>query len=287
MAMKLAQRIAIGYYRTKFKTLALVSPRKAAEAAFKLFCTPYSGKPKRETPAIFHKAKKISFQLDDIITVRGFQWKPEHTNGKKILIVHGFDSCSYKYEKYVTALLSDGFEVLAFDAPGHGISDGKTINVLIYRNTLLKINEQFGPLYGIMAHSLGGLSTSLAVEQMNHIKKLILIAPVTETTTAMVTFAKFVGLNNALIKEMEQVIVDYGKKPISYYSASRAIQNINVPTLWLHDEDDKICPITDVIPIQKLALPHVQFYITKALGHNKIYRNPTTMKQIISFFNNN
>jgi alpha-beta hydrolase superfamily lysophospholipase len=65
-----------------------------------LFCTPYSGKPKRKAPAIFHNAQKLSIQLDNL-TIRGWQWQPEKQNGKNILIIHGFDSCSYKFDKYI------------------------------------------------------------------------------------------------------------------------------------------------------------------------------------------
>ena len=38
--MKLAQRLAIGYIRTKFKLLSSISKKKAAAQAFELFCTP-------------------------------------------------------------------------------------------------------------------------------------------------------------------------------------------------------------------------------------------------------
>jgi len=281
--MKLAQRIAIGYYKTKFKTLALLSPRKAAEAAFVLFCTPYSGKPKREVPAAFHKATPVHFILDQQ-TVRGWKWQSQHPNGKKVLIAHGFDSCSYKFDKYVPALLHEGFEVLAFDAPGHGTSDGKLLNVLIYRNMLWEVNKQFGPLYSIMAHSIGGLAAALAAEQLPGLSKLVLIAPATETSSAVTDFAKLVGLSPEVKKELEEVIIHLGQLPISYYSVSRVIPNISTPTLWLHDEDDRICPYSDVKPVQEANPPHTRFSITKGLGHNKIYRDAKVMKEIISFF---
>lgn len=281
--MKLAQRIALGYYKTKFRTLALLSPRKAAEAAFILFCTPYSGKPKREIPAIFHKATPAHFTLDEL-TIRGWKWQSQHTNGKKVLIVHGFDSCSYKFDKYVTALLHEGFEVLAFDAPGHGTSDGKRLNVLIYRNMLWEINNRFGPLYGIMAHSIGGLAAAVAAEQLPGLSKLVLIAPATETSSAVTGFAKLVGLTPELKKELEQVIIRLGKLPVSYYSISRALPNITTPILWLHDEDDKICSFSDVKPVRDTNPSNTRFLITKGLGHNKIYRDDKVRKEIISFF---
>ncbi len=56
--MNLAQRIVLAYYRNKIKTIAVVSPRKAAQVAFKIFCTPYTGRKKYIIPEIFETAEK-------------------------------------------------------------------------------------------------------------------------------------------------------------------------------------------------------------------------------------
>jgi len=72
---------------------------------------------------------------------------------------------------------------------------------------------------------------------------------------------------------------------LSYFSVARSVQEHSIPTLWLHDEDDWICPYEDILPIKKIAPPHVQFYITKGLGHSKIYRDTKVNKQIIDFIN--
>jgi predicted alpha/beta-fold hydrolase len=175
--MKFRQRIALGYYRTRIKTIGLVSPHRAALLAFDLFSNPFKSNAKRNVPAIFHKAIPLTIQLNQF-SIHGFQWKSNQPDAKKILIAHGFGSYAYKFESYVVALLKQGFEVLAFDAPGHGSSEGKRINALLYRDMILVINKQFGPLYGIIAHSLGGLAASLAMEQIKKDTpaKLILIA---------------------------------------------------------------------------------------------------------------
>ncbi len=282
MKMKLAQRIAIGYYKTKIKTIALVSKRKAAEKVFELFCTPYSGKPKREAPAIFHHAEKIIFNLEGT-TIRGWRWQSQHPNGKKFLIVHGFDSYSYRFEKYIQPLNRAGFEVLAFDAPGHGISDGKTINVLVYKQTILAIEKQFGNLFAIMAHSLGAMAAALATEEIATLQKLVLIAPATETRRAIDNFFTFFPIGDDIKEEMEKLIVELRGYPISYYSVSRSIKNIHIPVLWLHDEDDWICTYEDVKPVQQFNLPNVAFFITKGLGHSRIYRDSKVSKKIIEF----
>ncbi len=282
--MKLKQRFVIGYYSAKLKTLAAVSPRKAAESAFKLFCTPYSGKLKLKAPAIFHKAQKINFELNGI-KVHGFYWPANPSTGKTILICHGFDSSSYRFDKYVQLLLNIGFHVLAFDAPGHGISDGKTIHSLLYRDTILKIENLYGPVYGVLSHSLGALAASFAMEQWNDAaKKIVLIAPATEASTAIDNFFKFITVNDKTRQAFEDIINETGGNPVSWFSVTRAVQTFSSSVLWIHDEDDLVCPFADTKTIREKKLPHIQFLITKGLGHSKIYRDKKVQKAVVDFF---
>ena len=284
--MKLTKKIALRYYKLKFRLLGLFAPKKAARSAFKLFCTPFSGKPERAMPLIFEKAARISIEIEGNLTLRGWRWEPENevSINKKILILHGFDSYSYRFEKYIRPLRKEGFEVMAFDAPGHGISDGKTINSLQYKNAILRIEKSFGTFYGIMAHSVGGLAASLASEHLPNLKKLVLIAPAVEITRPIDSFSKMVSLPEKVKERMYKLIIKIGKLPVSYFDTRRAIEQVTVPTLWLHDEEDAICPYKDVLPVKELGLPHVTFHITKGLGHSNIYRDPETVKTIVSFF---
>jgi esterase/lipase len=287
MKMKLAQRLLIGYYKTKLKTIALVSPRKAAEAAFDLFCTPYFGKPAKKAPPVFHKAENLSFEMDGL-TLRGFRWQPEHPNGKKILIVHGFSSYSYKFEKYILPLKKEGFEVILFDAPGHGTSDGKLINAFVYKNALLQIDKLYGPVYGIMGHSLGGLAATLAFEELSgqEKRKLVLIAPATETERAISNFFTLVPVDDKTKQAFIELVTELAGSPVSYYSVSRVVKALKAPVLWVHDRHDNICTFEDVKPLLALDLPHVKFIITEQLGHSKVYKDNKVCSEIVHFFGN-
>ena len=283
--MKLIQRIVLSYYSNKFKLISIASPRKAAESAFQLFCTPYSKKETLPEPATFAIADKMTIEIDGI-KVKGFHWKPEHSNGHKILICHGFDSRTYNFEKYVTALLEKKFEVLAFDAPAHGLSEGKTINVAVYRDLILKIDDCLGPINGIISHSFGGLAVALATEQLpnNLNKRLVYIAPATETTTAIKNFFSFVKVSDSIKYEFEKYIKEISGSPASWFSVARVVQELHSPTLWIHDKKDTITPYKDMEHLVVMQLPHVRFDITEGLGHSQIYRNPDIIKRVISFF---
>src|SRR3954469_3236552 len=270
--MKLIQRIGLKYFRIKFKVLEFVSVSKAAKEAFQLFCTPYSKRRTYEVPDAFTNANKLFFDFYDH-TICGFNWKPEKSNGCKLLICHGFDSNSYRFERYIKPLLQDGFEVFAFDAPAHGVSSGKTITALLYRDMILQANEKFGPFAIIMAHSFGGIASALAIEslELTNLKKLVLIAPATETTRSLDDFCKYLDISSRLKKEMEKMIVEIEGRPASWYSVARIIRSATIPTLWLHDKSDTITPYEDMEDLTKSNLPHVKFLITDGLGHS-LYR---------------
>lgn len=281
--MKLIQTIFLSYYILKFKILERISLPQAAKSAFQLFCTPYSSRKTYEAPKVFTEAEKLvfSFQEHDI---HGFSWKPKVPNGYKILICHGFDSLSYRFERYIEPLLNQGFELYAFDAPGHGLSTGKTINAILYRDMILEVAARYGPFDGIISHSFGGIAATMAIEEMkeNLPKRLILIAPATETTRSITDFCRHLKIGSRLRQEMEKLIVQIGGQPASWYSVARLIQLISTPTLWLHDKNDRITPYEDMKDLTELDLPHVEFVITEGLGHS-LYRHDVVANKIIGF----
>lgn len=283
--MKLAQRLAITYYRTKIQTIGLVSPKKAAAMAYELFCTPRKSRKKLKEPPLFHKSEKLSLVVDGI-TLKGFRFSPQQPNGKKILILHGFSSYSYKFEKYVSLFKKQGFEVIAFDAPAHGLSGGKLINALIYKYAILKIEAQFGPFYGFMGHSLGGLAGSLAFQELKHQedRRLVLIAPAINTQRAIDHFFSIIITDEKIKMAFEQLIKEITHLPIEEIAVSHAIKHIQSPILWVHDKEDTICLFDDLVPIMEAKPAHIQFLITEGLGHSRVYKEASVSNTIDHFF---
>lgn len=282
MDLKLTQRIILKYYRAKFKLLEKLSPQKAAQSLLQLFFTPYVTHANAERPPVFHKAEKISFQFNGY-SIHGSRWVNKN-NTRTVLVCHGMNSCSYRFDKFIQRLLQHNLNVLAFDAQAHGKSEGKILNAVIYSEIILEIENLFGPVDAILSHSLAGMATCFAMEQTkNTHKKIVLIAPATETISAVDNFFKLLHLSQPLRNVFEETIIQTRGKPSAWYSSVRAIQNFKSPVLWIHDTDDDICPYADTIPVQQLGLPHIQFVTTSGLGHNKIYRDQQVQKTVIDF----
>jgi len=284
MKSKLAERLAITYYRTKIRTIGLVSPKLAAEKAYDLFCTPRKSNKKPKEPPIFHKAKQLALILKGH-KLKGYSWLPSHPNGKKVLIIHGFSSYSYKFEKYVSLLKKEGFEVVAFDAPAHGQSEGKHINALIYKDALLAIEEAFGPFYGWMGHSLGGLAASLAFQNLpdQANRKLVLIAPATETKRAIDHYFSIIQVDDKIKEAFKELIATLTHYQLEEIAVTHALKNIKSPVLWVHDKQDMICVFDAVIPIMEAKPVNVRFHITDGLGHSRVYKEAEVSSAIVHF----
>lgn len=280
-----SERIYLQYLRTKFKTLSKLAPATAGRMAFDLFCTPYPKYKKRKAPAIFNHARNLTVVMKDKTKIKGFEWQSNSPNGQTVLIAHGYASFAYKFEHYITPLLKMGYRVLAFDAPGHGQSEGKHINVVVYQEAIEQIMQQCGPVNHFIGHSLGALTLSMIAEQIDrpNERKFVLIAPATKTTTTFDNFFKMMHFNQVTKDAFINQVLSLTAHKVEYFASDRALANYKGPLLWVHDQEDLVCPYKDLEEFQKNAPNNVEFLITNGLGHNKVYKTAEVMDQIMAF----
>lgn len=280
--MKIQQKLAIGFFRTKINMLNLLNRKWAAKQAFRLFCTPmmkstYKGK------TIPPHAERLQFSFNGSL-IKGFRFN--HPQKKKVMLLHGFSSSAFNFFKYVEPLEHKGYEVLAFDAPAHGESEGNTVNAVDYSEMIKKVINLYGPVDAFIGHSFGGIAISLAIEQLPHDAntKIVLIAPATETVTAIEGAFNMLGIrNNTIRQEFDKIIFETSGKEVSWYSIRRAMNHISASVLWIHDEDDDITPLSDALQVKADGHPNIRFLITKGLGHRKIYRDEDTVNAVVKF----
>jgi pimeloyl-ACP methyl ester carboxylesterase len=133
---------------------------------------------------------------------------------------------------------------------------------------------------------MGGLAISLALETIPHGtgSRVVLIAPATETTTAIDSVFKMFAIENTAVrKELDYLIYNISGQETSWFSIRRAVKNMNAKILWLHDEDDDTTPLSDALKVKDDNNPNIQFIITKGLGHRKIYHDAAVKKAVIDF----
>jgi pimeloyl-ACP methyl ester carboxylesterase len=278
--MKNNQKLFIFLIKLKIYIISLISIHWAAKVAIQIFTTPYR-KPKPFEPEIFKKAERFKIIVDKL-EIQGYRWQKEAE--KKILIVHGFESRAYNFDRYVVPLLKKGYGVFAMDAKAHGFSEGKTITLPEYTAMLRELEKQFGAFDGYISHSFGGIAICLFEEMHNHPNtKLVLIAPATETITSIQLFCKFLKLKDRVRLGIHDYIYKKSGFRVEHFSIKRIAPLLTNSILWIHDEDDDITPLADVVPIIESAQKNIHFVITRGLGHRRIYKDSHVVQQVIDF----
>ena len=135
-------------------TLAYVAPAKTAHIGFELFCKPLRVPIKQKQKSFLDTAWQETFDHNGI-KIQTYRWG----NGyKKILLLHGWQSHTYRWKIYIEEL-SKNYTVYSLDAPGHGLSGGNQLNVPLYSEVIEAQMKRIGKVDAMITHSLGGFST--------------------------------------------------------------------------------------------------------------------------------
>ncbi|OSP43779.1 hypothetical protein B7767_08315 [Streptomyces sp. 13-12-16] len=100
------------------------------------------------------------------------------TGERPALLVHGWESRASRYAEVVGRLTEPGFSAVAFDAPGHGESEGDTTNLLEYRDIIIRPHDAHGDFGAVVAHSFGVPASVVALRQEAGAGRLAAISPV-------------------------------------------------------------------------------------------------------------
>ena len=279
--MKLQQFIQ-SYYVHRIKALGHFSKKKAARYAFDIFCWPFTRVNYKPTEFL-QQAEQLELAFEGLKT-KGYRW---NTGGaKKIYIAHGFRSSAVNFSHFAKRFIAKGYEVVAFDAPGHGLSEGNRITGIIYKRFIEAINKNYGPFDGYVTHSFGGLGAAFAVADMpeNSTIKIALIAPASDTRSLSEIFFKEMKIRDAKVQRyFLEEIEKLGQNSIEWFSIKRCMNSIKGDVLWVHDKTDKVTPVEDAYVVERERFPNIRYIFTDGLGHRKIYRDEKVVQLVNEF----
>ncbi|PZW38555.1 pimeloyl-ACP methyl ester carboxylesterase [Mesonia algae] len=257
----------------------LIQPQKAASKAFYLFCSPRRGRVKPEQEDFLNNAKAEVFNFQNK-KIQTYRWPGSK---KRILLVHGWESNTHRWEEFIKKLQKEDYDIFAFDAPAHGYSEGKIINVPLYASALQEMVNQITPSI-IVGHSIGAMTTVFHQHQYNNnVEKLVLLGPPSELSSIMDDYQKILKLKPRVMKSLE----DYFHQQLGYrfkeFSIAKFAKAIRQPGLIIHDEYDKIAPISASKAINN-EWKNSKLIITEGAGHS--LNNDSIHNNILNFINN-
>jgi len=247
--------------------LALVSPALAGKVAFQFFCTPRR-LPVREKDAALLASAEQGFLVYQKQKISTYSWRSEQLDAKSVLLLHGWESNSARWRKYIRGLRAAGFTVHAIDAPASGNSHGKRLNVILYSNVVMEFIAKNGSPNVIIGHSLGGaaavMSTTLLAAAQP--EKMVLLGVFAESTRVIQDFGQVLGVNPGVITAIYKEIEKRSGAPIEAYSvAQKTLQLLGVKGLVVHDTNDDVAPVAEGRMVAKTW--GASFFQTEGFGH--------------------
>lgn len=216
-------------------------------------------------------------------TIPYYNWKG---NGKNVLMLHGWESSSYRWKPYLKDLNKLDINVYAVDAPAHGRSNGKKFSPKEYAGVIKSIVER-EKIDTIIAHSVGAYATIIYASEQEtpaYLKNLILMAPTGKLRDFMKQFYDFLNLSDKVRSAFEDNFMSTYGQPLDYYDSANLIKKVNVGGLLIHDKEDAILPFKDSENIAKVWTKG-KFIHTKGFGHR--LKGPIIKEQIIDFLKKN
>ncbi|MEV6209262.1 alpha/beta hydrolase [Kitasatospora sp. NPDC051914] len=263
---------------------ALLSPGLAGRAAFEIFRRPGGRSRVRTAEREVHDRARTEH-----LTVAGkrtavYRWGD---GTRPVLLVHGWQSRASCFAPWVSRLLAAGLSPVAFDAPGHGDSGGRTTTILEYREIIGRLHERHGPFEAAVAHSFGVAATFLALGGGVPVGRVVAVAGVTDIRFLVDGFRHQLGLSDRLGTELahriETVLFPEVDSVWDSFDSTRQPAASVPPTLVVHDEDDPMVPVRHAHRLKAAYGDRVELLTTRRLGHRRVLTEPSVLDNALGF----
>lgn len=260
--------------------ISLFSSRAAGKLAIKLFSSPKK-KRLKETEKDFLETAFIEDIKYNDIRIMTYRWL-----GKKdtILLVHGWESNSFRWKDLIIKLSALDYNVIALDAPAHGRSSGKLFNAVIYSECINLVAKKFKPNI-VIGHSVGGMATTFFQHkyQLPTIEKLVLLGAPSNFVDVFGRYVNMMGYNSRISKAMNEIIHErFNNKP-EHFNAAKFSETIAAKGLLIHDKYDSIIPYSDAEDFKNFY-KNSKLITTEGFGHG--LKSETVDQHILTFVSN-
>ncbi|HEU4974630.1 MAG TPA: alpha/beta fold hydrolase [Baekduia sp.] len=167
------------------------------------------------------------------------RWAPDGPPAGGVVIVHGADSRKENHADFAAACAAGGLTALAFDARGHGESEGELDGRAIDDVALMAdvLRERGGvDAVGLRGSSMGGYLALVAAAPARA-AAVVAICPATGTGLAVGVRARRFGFS-ADSPALRRLLAGHDE-----VDAARELSARGVPLLLLHAEGDEVVPV--------------------------------------------
>jgi len=264
--------------RAAFGAVQRASPRLAALWAERIFCTPPRRPISERMASWLREAQRFTVVVGGRRVV-AWAWGQR---GPGVLLVHGWGSRGARFVDLGNALLTKGYRVVTFDAPGHGASAGRLSSGPEFARAAQAVVRAVGPVSYVVGHSVGGFASALAIGRGLAVHRAVFLAPSANANSYSAQFAALLGVDGPVMASMRGRLerrLGFSWKDLNIPALAPGMR---VPLLVIHDRDDREVGWGDGAAIAQ-SWPRAELVTTTGLGHHRIVSDPAVIRQVVTF----
>ena len=277
---------ALRLLRWQLRALQAVAPALAFRLAWRVFCSP------QRLPAKAWEANVLAgASRQRLPTPAGpvavYEWGAP--TAPAVVLAHGWEHRATFWHAWLTPLQAAGYRVVALDAPAHGASPGRQLNLVQYGAAIQAVVDAAaatGPVRALVAHSFGGAAVAGVPVRLPGgapLPRLLLLSVPLNLRVVAQRFADLLRLPASQLARMEAHIERLTGRPWGSFAPAVAGPTIGAEqVLLLHDEADAIVPFAEGQQIAA-AWPGTTLHATRSLGHNRILRDAGVVARAVAF----
>ncbi|MEZ5640468.1 MAG: alpha/beta hydrolase [Burkholderiaceae bacterium] len=240
-----------------------------------------------------------------------------------VFLLHGAYGSKDYFRHEIEALVRAGLRVVAWDAPGYGLSPipAEGLRIEGMAEAAVRLVEHMGSRTNVLlGHSMGGIiAPAAAVMAPDRVHGLVISATVAsfsqkseadretflaeriaplrqgrsfrETAGAVVGSMFAPGSGGPLVERVREVALDTSTdtfiaaiEAIVRYEGAQALRQVQVPTLLLAGQHDTVGRPDSMRAIQSTFIPHAQFHVLPQSGHYGFAEQPALFNQLLLDF---
>jgi pimeloyl-ACP methyl ester carboxylesterase len=269
--------------RVGLRASSALAPGLAGAWAERLFLTP--PKPKLAQASLFDfldaHAAFVEYRGRSLATWR-WDSHGQLQRAPAVLLVHGWGGNSGQMRAFVQPLLAAGFRVIVFDQPAHGLSEGRLTGLPDLAGAIEAVAAWHGGVRHVIAHSLGGVATALALSRGLALERVVLLSPPSDMVGYSRRFARWLWIPERIRRRMQAMIEErYGVR-WSDFELPRIAPRLRAPALVIHDRRDTMVPWKQGAALAR-AWPGARLLSTNGLGHGRLLEAEGAVRAAVAF----
>lgn len=236
---------------------------------------------------LLDEAKAFMLDVDDphfaksTLKFNGFTWGE---GKRKILITHGWGSKAADFAELITVLKTlPDTQIIAFDAPGNGSSEGELSNLILFAGAAVTIIKNYGAPDVLIGHSLGAMANILALKDTAIRPKLLIsVAPLINLKENFIATLNLADVSPEMQVEFFADFEQLFEMNASGFTMGKVYPAELISRHWLaFDPDDKIAPFGFLRSFLNFH-PEIETRVYENRGHERIIKDESLIADIVN-----